>query len=184
MGIHGRGQDEEEEGRGQAEPSEVPAADLTHHGPESTGNDDDPPQSGPGAFVKIEYAAGMPSGYQAGVCNIGPAEIARRRRGAVVALGIAAVVAIALVAFHLPDISRVVVFVPLAGGIVSFEQARRHFCAGFALAGIRNFGRLGTVEQVVDPSAVAADRRSASIMVAYSAAIAAVVTIVFMALPI
>lgn len=140
--------------------------------------------SDPGGFVKIEYAAGMPSGYQAGVCNIGPDEIARRRRSGLIGLAITAVVAVALVALHLPAVTRVILFLPLAGGIVSIEQARRHFCAGFALAGIRNFGRLGTVEQVADPVAVKADRRAALIMVGYSAAIAAVVTLVLMVLPV
>jgi hypothetical protein len=134
--------------------------------------------------VKIEYAAGTPTGYQAGVCNIGPDEIARRRRSGLIGLAIAAIIAIVLVALHLPAITRVILFLPLAGGIVSTEQARRHFCAGFALAGIRNFGRLGTVEQVADAVAVAADRRAALIMFGYSAAIAAVVTLVFMVLPI
>ena len=89
-----------------------------------------------------------------------------------------------LVVIDAPAWSRVIVFVPLAGGLISLEQARRRFCVGFALAGLRNFGALGTPDQVTDDVERAADRRAALIMTAYMSAIAAAITIVFVLLPI
>ena len=133
--------------------------------------------------MTIQYVTEA-SGYQAGACNIGPAEIARRRRGGLVGVGIAVAIGIALVALGAPPWTRILVFPFLAGGLVSLEQARRHFCVGFAMAGLRNFGPLGDPDKVTDRAERAADRRAALIMTGYMSAIAAVITAVFVALPI
>ena len=71
----------------------------------------------------------------------------------------------------------------LAGAVVSLEQARRHFCAGFAMAGIRNFGARDAMEHVTDSAARAADRRAALILFGYSSLIAAAITAAFVLLP-
>ena len=73
---------------------------------------------------------------------------------------------------------------PLAAGIISLEQVRRRFCVGFAMAGLRNFGALGDEERIVDPDARRADRRAALVMIAYGAAIAGLIAVVLVALPI
>lgn len=125
-----------------------------------------------------------PSPYRAGACNIGSAEISRRRRGAVAGLAASVLLGLALVALDAPPVARLLVFPPLAGALVGFEQARRHFCAAFGLTGVRNFGPLGSPERVTDGADLARDRRSALVMVAYCSAIAAVVTLAFVALPI
>jgi hypothetical protein len=121
--------------------------------------------------------------YQAGACNIGAAEIAKRRRGGLLGITIALVLAVLIVAVEAPSWARLMVFFPLAGGLVSLEQARRHFCVGFALAGLRNFGPLGQEEHVTDDAARAADRRSALVMTAYCSLIAAAITAVLVLLP-
>lgn len=141
------------------------------------------PSAEPDTMMQIEYANDQAS-YRAGACNIGPAEIARRRRGGIVALGIAFASAVVLVAIGAPWWTRLFVFAPLAGGLISLEQVRRHFCVGFAMVGIRNFGPLGDPDRVADTADRAADRRAALVMVAYMSAIAAVVTVVFALLPI
>jgi len=143
------------------------------------------PSSAPAEVIvqQIQYPD-APARYQPGVCNIGPEEIARRRRSGLVGLAIAAAVAVVLLAIGAPAWTRLVVWPLLAGGIVSLEQARRHFCAGFAMAGIRNFGPLGEREAVVESAAMAADRRAALIMFGYSAAIAGVITVLFVLLPV
>ena len=49
-------------------------------------------------------------------------------------------------------------------GFVSLEgfiQARERFCAGFAMAGVQNFGELGSHTSIEDDEALAADRRKA-----------------------
>jgi len=132
--------------------------------------------------VTIQYAPDS-AGYRPGVCNIGPEEIARRRRGGLTGVGIAVAIGIVLVALGTPAWTRVLVFPFLAGGLVSLEQARRHFCVGFAMGGIRNFGPVGPRDQVTDAGDRAADRRAALVMTGYMSAIAAVITAAFVALP-
>ena len=122
--------------------------------------------------------------YQAGACNIGPAEIARRRRAGLIGVAIALVLGALIVALGLPAWARLMVFLPLAGGFVSLEQARRHFCVGFAMAGLRNFGALGREEHITDSAERSADRRAGLVMTAYCSLLAAVVTLLFVALPI
>ena len=123
------------------------------------------------------------SGYRPGACNIGPEEIARRRRAGLTGIGIAVVLGLALLVIGAPAWARVLIFPFLAGGLVSLEQVRRRFCVGFAMAGLRNFGALGAEQRIEDGAARAADRRSALIMIGYMSAIAAVITVAFVALP-
>jgi hypothetical protein len=133
--------------------------------------------------VHINVASGPHDPYRAGACNIGPAEIARRRRGGLIMVGTAAVLAVVLLAIGAPPLARLGVFPFLAGGLITLEQARRRFCAGFAMAGLRNFGPLGGTERVVDAADLAADRRAALIMTLYCSALAALITAAFVALP-
>ena len=133
--------------------------------------------------MTIEYASDQ-TGYRAGACNIGPEEIARRRRGGLTGVGIAVAIGIGLVAIGAPAWTRVLVFPFLAGGLISLEQVRRRFCVGFAMAGLRNFGPLGEPDKVVDTAERAADRRAALVMTAYMSAIAAAITALFVVLPI
>jgi hypothetical protein len=133
--------------------------------------------------LAIQYADD-PGTYRAGACNIGPEEIARRRRGGLTGVGLAVLLGVILVAVGAPPWLRLLVFPLLAGGLVSLEQARRHFCVGFALAGIRNFGPLGDPDRVSDVADRVADRRAALVMTGYMSAIAAVLTLAFVVLPI
>jgi hypothetical protein len=122
--------------------------------------------------------------YRAGACNIGPEEIAHRRRAGLIGVGIALALGIVLVAVGAPAWLRLLVFLPLAGGFISLEQARRHFCVAFAMQGIRNFGAIGRPEQVTVDADRGTDRRAALVMVGYMSAIAAVITVAFALLPI
>ena len=102
-------------------------------------------------------AAGTGS-YQPGVCNIGPAEIARRRAAGYVGAAIAIIVLVLLVAFHVPPIARLLLFFPIAVSASGFLQAHFRFCAMFGSRGIFNFGDVGDTREVVDPEARARDR--------------------------
>lgn len=115
--------------------------------------------------------AGTGEEYRPGVCNIGPAEIAKRRRGGLAGLAVAGVLAAALVALHAPSAARWLVALPLAGGASGFLQARARFCARFGFAGIRNFGPLGAEERVEDEAALRADRRRSMVIGLQSATI-------------
>jgi hypothetical protein len=106
-----------------------------------------------GAFMAEEYVAG--------VCNIGPAETARRRRvgeqAALAALGLL----ILLRAVRAPRAWRLLVFFPAAGSAVGYLQAARHFCAAYGWRGVWNFGALGSTTAVEEAAARAEDRRQA-----------------------
>ncbi len=122
--------------------------------------------------------------YEPGVCNIGPAEIARRRRsghaGLIVSLALFAV----LLALAAPPWTRLVLVLTAGVSASGYLQARLHFCAGFGSSGVYNMGPLGTVEHVVDPAARSRDRlRSLEIGLA-SLAIGLAVGVVAALLPI
>jgi hypothetical protein len=105
--------------------------------------------------------------YSPGVCNIGTAEIARRRMAGHVALAVGVAVGVVLVASGAPHWTRLILFLPVAGSASGYLQAWLHFCAAFGSRGVYNFGPVGTQQQVADREAKARDRaRSARIGVA------------------
>lgn len=127
---------------------------------------------------------GMAPEYQPGVCNIGPAEIARRMRaghiGLVGTLGLLGL----LVAIDAPSITRLAIAVPAVIGASGYLQARLKFCAGFGSIGVFNFDSVGETHAVVDEAARAADRRRARQIGAASFAIGLAVGVVGVLLPI
>lgn len=134
--------------------------------------------------MQIQYVEQAPGGYRPGACNIGPREIARRRAFGVAGIVSAVVLAAVLLAVDATPLARALVVVPLWGGVVGLEQARRRFCAGFAFAGIRSDAGSDATESVADPADLAADRAAARRLVAYCGAIALALTAVFVVLPI
>jgi hypothetical protein len=105
-------------------------------------------------------APGVPgAAYEPGVCNIGPEEIARRRRaGHLAAVATLATLLLLLVLDVSPPV-RFLVALPAAGAAVGYLQAWLKFCAGFGSVGEFNFGPLGRAQRVADPAARARDRR-------------------------
>jgi len=96
--------------------------------------------------------------YDPGVCNIGPEEIARRRRAGHMGLIVSVAVFAFLLAIAAPHWLRLVLVVTAGVSASGYLQAWLHFCAGFGSSGVYNFGPLGTVQQVIDPAARARDR--------------------------
>ena len=129
----------------------------------------------------LDSAASTAGQYRPGVCNIGPAEIGRRRRSAITATVVAAIVALAIVAAGLPAIARLVLLPFAAAAAVTWLQVTRRFCVGFGAAGILNFGSLGTTISVTDAAARAADRRTALRMVLEGLVLGAVATLAYWA---
>ena len=133
--------------------------------------------------MEIQYQEQAASQYRAGVCNIGPREIARRRRIGVAAMLTAFGLGAVIVAMDAPPIVRGVVFLPLWVGFISLEQARRKFCAGFAIAGIRSANPTEQRETITNVVELAADRATARWMVIYCGLLAAAITTLFVLLP-
>jgi hypothetical protein len=124
-----------------------------------------------------------PAEYRPGACNIGPAEIARRRRAGMLGIGAAAALAAALLLVDAPAVARWLVALPLAAGAVGLLQARLRFCAAYGAAGVRNFGALGQAERVEDPAARRADRAKAGAIVLAGGAIGVAGALVLVLLP-
>ena len=101
--------------------------------------------------------------YRAGACNIGPAEIARRRGGGHAGAAATILLGAALVWTDAPTASRLLLFLPAAVGAAGYIQAATRFCADYGWRGVFNFGDAGhdRVESVANAKARAADRRRA-----------------------
>jgi hypothetical protein len=126
---------------------------------------------------------GTDGAYRPGVCNIGPAEIARRRRSGHIGLAITLVVLAILIAAHVPPIFRLIVGLPAAGAAAGYLQAAFKFCMGFASRGIFNFGQLGETHEVVDAEAHARDRSRANQVLLGALAVGIVVAILAVLVP-
>ena len=142
------------------------------------------------ADIALAASAGTPSPigvegeYVPGVCNIGPAEIASRRRaghtGVISAVALLAI----LVAVDAPPITRLLIFLPVAVGASGYLQAYLKFCAGFGSRGILNFGEVGTTQHVPDAPSRALDRAKANRIMLASFGIGIAVAVVAVVLPV
>jgi hypothetical protein len=130
-----------------------------------------------------EAGIGVPTDYRPGACNIGPAEVARRRRAVLVGVVASLALYLGLLAIGAPDAIRFVVAVPAASAAISWLQVRERFCVAFGLTGVFNFGPLGELESVADAEARRADRRKVASMVARGAAIGVVVGLLAVFVP-
>ena len=124
----------------------------------------------------------MTDHYVPGSCNIGPAEIALRRRAGHAGLVVTAALGAALVRSDLPRAWRLTLAVPAAGAASGYLQARERFCADFGWRGVHNFDRRGQEQPVAGDRALAQDRRKALRIAAASAAIGVGVALVAMSL--
>jgi hypothetical protein len=99
--------------------------------------------------------------YQPGVCNIGPAEIRRRRITGHVGLAASLALLAALVVLGAPAAARLLVALPATLSASGYLQARLRFCANYGWRGIFNLGEIGDDREIDDPAARASDRRLA-----------------------
>ena len=119
-------------------------------------------------------AAGLQ--YVPGVCNIGTAEIQRRRQSGWIGLAVTIVAWGAFIAFRVPAPWRLFLFLPAAGSATGFFQAGFHFCAGFGIRGVFNFGsEVGKTDTVEQAEFRRKDRTKARLIGLYSALVGIVV---------
>jgi hypothetical protein len=124
----------------------------------------------------------MTDQYVPGSCNIGPAEIALRRRAGHAGLVVTAALGAALLRSDLPRAWRLTLAVPAAGAASGYLQARERFCADFGWRGVYNFDRRGQEQPVAGDDALAQDRRKAIRIAAAAGAIGVGVALVAMSL--
>ena len=115
----------------------------------------------------------MTDQYVPGTCNIGPEEIALRRRAGHIGLAVTAALATALLRSDLHPAWRLTLALPAAGAASGYLQAQQRFCANFGFRGVYNFDARGHEQRVAGERAAAEDRRRALQIAAASAAIGA-----------
>ena len=120
------------------------------------------------------------SEYQAGVCNIGPSEIRKRQRVALLGYSLAAAILLSHIFLDTPSIPSLL-FASLFVGSVGFVQSRKKFCLAFGLMGTFNVSE--SMKKVVAPADLKADRRTALVILLQSAALALVIFGALIALP-
>ena len=107
--------------------------------------------------------------YVPGVCNIGPAEIRRRRQSGWIGLGVTILLWGAFLVFRVPAPWRLLLFFPAMMSATGFLQAALHFCAGFGVRGVFNFGsEIGRTDTVEQAEFRLKDRRKARLISLYS----------------
>lgn len=62
---------------------------------------------------------------------------------------------------------------------IGFVQSRKKFCLAYGLAGTFNLGKMGEISKVQNPADRAADRKTALVILAQSAALALALTLAF-----
>ena len=125
----------------------------------------------------------MSSEYVAGSCNIGKGEIRRRQIVALFGIFLTISSATALLATDQSRSSRFSIFIPALVFSIGFVQSRSKFCLAYGLAGTFNFDRLGKISRVQSAQDRKADRKTAIVILLKSAALAALITVVFFVLP-
>jgi hypothetical protein len=76
------------------------------------------------------------SEYVPGICNIGPAEIRRRKQSGWLGVGLTILLWAAFLIFRVPAPWRLFLFLPAMIGATGFFQAALHFCAAFGIRAI------------------------------------------------
>ncbi len=111
--------------------------------------------------------------YIPGVCNIGPAEIRRRRTAGYGAAVVTAGVLAATVLTGAPKPLRLLAILPAAGAASGFIQSATHFCAGFGMRGVFNFGDTGSTDTIDQAEFRAEDQAKAKRILVQSLAVGA-----------
>ena len=101
------------------------------------------------------------SEYISGACNIGPAEIKRRKQGAYLGGALYLIVSISLNASDASKSARLWVFLPAALFAVGYIQSKRKFCVAYGFLGIFNFEKLGKTTKIKVNQELKADRKYA-----------------------
>jgi len=120
--------------------------------------------------------------YQPGVCNIGGAEVKRRRRFAQLGALSFILFAIYAVTKNLAPASAAISFFPAMIASVGYVQSRKKFCLAFGLTGTFNFAELGKISRVATREDIARDRAQALKIIFQSVVLAAFATAVLLAL--
>jgi hypothetical protein len=108
--------------------------------------------------------------YVPGVCNIGPAEIAMRKRTGWFGFALAVCLWGILTALRASAPWFFLLLIPSGISATGFIQARMHFCAAFGMRGRFNFGsEMGKTDTALQAEFRAQDKKKALQIFVYSA---------------
>jgi hypothetical protein len=100
--------------------------------------------------------------YVPGVCNIGPAEIAVRKRFGWTGLGLTALLWALFASVHAGRVWFLLLFFPSAISAVGFIQGTMHFCAAYGLRSVFNVAsEVGRTDTVLQAEFRAQDKKKA-----------------------
>ena len=111
--------------------------------------------------------------YIPGVCNIGPAEIKKRKQAGWMGLIATVLLWAAFIWFDVPSAWRLLLFFPAMMSATGFLQAYMHFCAYFGFVSLFNFGDVGKTDSVQQAEFRVKDRKKAWQIIIYSVLIGA-----------
>jgi hypothetical protein len=109
--------------------------------------------------------------YIPGVCNIGKEERKKRRLSGYFGLILTVLMYAGFYYFDVIKGIRFLVFFPTVISASGFLQSRMHFCAGFGLKKMFNFGSLGNFTKVEDEEYIKKDKKKARSILYYAALI-------------
>jgi hypothetical protein len=121
--------------------------------------------------------------YIPGVCNINHAEIRKRRSAGYLGLSVFVVVLFVCLFFINIRWARIVLVAPAFLCAIGFLQAHGKFCVGYAAAGLQNASEDSQTATAVAKAQVAIDKARARRMNSQALLIAAVTTVISLALP-
>jgi hypothetical protein len=121
--------------------------------------------------------------YIPGTCNIGKGEIRRRQLVALLGLFLTVSSMTALISTDAAKSARFSIILPAMVFSVGFVQSRKKFCLAYGFAGTFNFGKLGQLSRVANAAERKADRITALKILAQSALLALVITVLFVVAP-
>ena len=117
--------------------------------------------------------------YIPGVCNIGPAEIAVRKRFGWLGFALTALLWALLAIFHAGRVWLLLLFFPSALSAVGFIQGAMHFCAAFGLRSVFNVAsEVGRTDTVLQAEFRTQDKKKARQILGYSVAVGLLVSLV------
>jgi len=122
--------------------------------------------------------------YIPGACNMGKAEIKRRKIAGWSGLVLTAITIALLLWFNAPHWMRLTVFIPALMSATGFIQAYSKFCVYFGFGHMFNFDKkVGKTDTVVQASSRIKDRLRAWQLLIYAMTIGLIITLIFYSLP-
>ncbi len=115
--------------------------------------------------------------YQAGVCNIGGAEVKRRKQVAKIGATFFLITSVYLILTGAESTSAAFALIPAMLASVGYVQSRKKFCFAFGLMGTFNFAEAGKMSKVVSKEELSADRRMALAIIGQSMGLALFTTL-------